>query len=561
MNENRISVTLPSDANWLRFAQDCLHSYCEMVGFSERLEEMCTSSVMEACEELFSKAEKAGIIDPIDLLLDYKGETIVIDIEYNARIPLNPLETGEYEVPDAETGLDNLDMDTLWLHMIKRRMDRVRFKVKGSRHILRMVKYHRDKGKEKQAWVMGIKPQLRKGLLLHLADPDTEHPASTLQAIGVGVLRLSPSETFIIQNMDGKTSFHDLYMAHIDALGLTSPDMLAGLYERLEAMGMLVDPERDAEDTRLRRILKKIISANISIPNADGVVATVHQKTRFMFSYLGLGSLLAIGLSGIIPYWEHHARFIHIITNLEETSLSYPHLILPVYLLTLIHVSLHELGHGVTCKHYGGDVPRLGIMFYLASFIFYCDTTAAWNFPAKRHRILVSLSGPIISFAILGAGLWVAGFYAGTGSIWESVFVAFSLFNLFGLIMNFNPFIKMDAYYMLLDYTDIPNLRERSFKFLERKTLGWIGLGSDEGTKVTLKERKIFWWYGILGGLITILFFAMPLLWLNHLLSAKSISGGKLLFAVLTGALLIVRLGNLAYSKIRAVRHREYKIQ
>ena len=177
--------------------------------------------------------------------------------------------------------------------------------------------------------------------------------------------------------------------------------------------------------------------------------------------------------------------------NLEEAFLSNPLLILPVYLLTLVHVTLHELGHGVTCKHYGGKVPRLGIMFYMASFIFYCDTTAAWNFPEKKHRILVSLGGPIISFAIMGAGLWGAGYYAGTGLIWEPVFVAFSLFNFFGLVMNFNPFIKMDAYYMLLDYTGIPNLRECSFKFLERKTLGWMGVGSDEAIKVTLLERKI----------------------------------------------------------------------
>ncbi|MDP2846657.1 MAG: hypothetical protein Q8O35_00535 [Humidesulfovibrio sp.] len=561
MNENRISITLPSNANWLRFAQDCLHRYCEMVGFSERLKEMCTSSVLEACEELLSKADKAGISDPVDLLLDYKGGTIVIDIEYNSRIPLNPLETGEYEVPDAESGLDDLDMDTLWLHMIKQRMDRVRFKVNGSRHILRMVKYHRDKGKEKQAWVMGIKPELRKGLLLHLADSDTEHPSSTLQATGVGVLRLGPSETFIIQNMDGKTSFHDLYMAHIDALGLTSPDMLAGLYERLEAMGMLVTPDQEAKNSRFRKIIRKFINPDISIPNADGVVAAVHQKTRFLYSSFGLGVLLTIGLSGIIPYLEHHSQFMHSIKSLEETFLSTPLLILPVYLLTLIHVSLHELGHGVTCKHYGGNVPRLGVMFYLGSFIFYCDTTAAWNFPAKRHRLLVSLGGPIISFAILGAGLWAAGYYAGTGSIWESVFVAFSLINLFGLIMNFNPFIKMDAYYMLLDYTGIPNLRERSFKFLERKAFGWIGVGSEDDVKVTLRERKIFWWYGILGSLVTLIFLALPVLNLNHLLRDGSASGGKLLFATLIGALLFVSLGNLAYSKIKAVRYREYKIQ
>lgn len=561
MTDNRITISLPVDKRWMSFAQESLKQYSYMVGFSPRLEEMCSSSVMEACEELVRKAQETDISEPIELRLDYKGETIVVDIAYNGHIPLNPHETEDYELPDMDTNIDDIDMDALWLHIIKRRMDRVRFMVRGSKHVLRIVKYRRDKGKEKQAWVMAIKPELRKGIILHLADPEAEHPSSTLQAPGTGVLRLGPSETFFIRNMDGKINFHDLYMAHIDAIGLTSPEILAKLYESLEAMKMLASPEKDRKNSRFRQVVRKVINPDISIPNADAVVTKVHKRTRLLYSYLGLVILIAIGLSGIIPYIEHRTQFINVIMNLEEIFLSNPQLILPVYFLTLIHVSLHELGHGVTCKHYGGNVPRLGIMFYLASFIFYCDTTASWNFPEKKHRILVSLGGPIISFAIFGLGLWGAGFYAGTGSMWEYVFVAFSLFNFFGLAMNFNPFIKMDAYYMLLDYTGIPNLRERSFKFLERKTLGWIGLGREEDTKATLKERKVFWWYGIGGGLVTLVFLAMPILRLNHMLNAESVSSGRFLFAILIGSLLIIRLGNIAYSKIKSVRHREYKIQ
>jgi len=52
----------------------------------------------------------------------------------------------------------------------------------------------------------------------------------------------------------------------------------------------------------------------------------------------------------------------------------------------------------------------------------------------------------------------------GTSSAWGTVFMAFSLFNLFGLIMNFNTLIKIDDDYILLDSTVIPNLRTRSFR-------------------------------------------------------------------------------------------------
>ena len=561
MTNNRIDIVMPSEGRWLPFAHDSLHQYGQMVGFSKRLEEMLVSSVMEACEELFRKAAQRDLTDRVNLCLDFKGEAVVVDIEYNARIPLNPHKTEDYEVPDAGTDLEALDTENLWLYMIKRRMDRVHFMVRGSRHVLRMIKYRRDQGKEKQAWVMAIKPELHKDLVLHLDDPDAEHPSSVLQKPGGGVLKLGPSETFVIQRIDGKTAFHDIYMAHIDALGLISPEMLTRLFEKLESMKMLADPEEKLRKARIRKAISKIINPNFSIPRADELVTAVHGKTKFLYTHFGLWILLAIGLSGFIPCWEHLPRFREVIAGLEHRFFSHPLFIIPVYIMLLFHVALHELGHGVTCKHYGGKVPRLGIMFYLASFIFYCDTTAAWNFPKKRHRILVSLGGPIISFAIFGAGLWAAGYFAGTGSMWEAVFVTFSLINMFMLIMNFNPFIRMDAYYMLLDYTGIPNLREKCFRFLKRKTLGWLGFGSEKDTKVAIRERRIFWWYGILGALMTVFFLAIPLLRLKHLLGAESPYGGKLFIALLIVALLIARLASIAFSMVKSIRYRDYKIQ
>lgn len=561
MSDNRITITLPSDGRWLPFAHESLHQYGQMVGFSQRLEEMLAGSVMEALEELLRKAEQTGIRDIVKLVLDFKGEAVIVDIEYNGHIPLNPLETEDYEVPDAGTDLEALDTETLWLYMIKRRMDRVHFMVRGSRHVLRMIKYRRDQGKEKQAWVMAIKPELQKDLVLHLDEPDAEHPSSVLQTPGGGVLKLGPSETFVIQRIDGQTTFHDIYMAHIDALGLTSPEMLARLYEKLESMKMLADPEEELKKARIRKAISKIINPDFTIPRADRLVTAVHGKTKFLYTHFGLWILLAIGLSGFIPSWEHLPRFREVIAGLEGYFFRHPLFMIPVYIMLLFHIALHELGHGVTCKHYGGKVPRLGMMFYLATFIFYCDTTAAWNFPKKRHRILVSLGGPIISFAILGAGLWAAGYFAGTGSMWESVFVCFSLINMFVLIMNFNPFIRMDAYYMLLDYTGIANLREKSFRFLKRKTLGWLGFGAETDTKVTIRERRIFWWYGILGALMTVCFLAVPLLRLEYLLAAESPHGGEVFIALLIGALLIARLASVAFSTVKSIRYRDYKIQ
>ena len=127
--------------------------------------------------------------------------------------------------------------------------------------------------------------------------------------------------------------------------------------------------------------------------------------------------------------------------------------------------------------------------------------------------------------------------------------------------MNFNPFIKMDAYYMLMDLTEIPNLREKSFRFLNRKLWGWLGFGSEEDEKVSLKKGRIFWWYGLLGSGMTFLFVAAPLLQLGHLLQTRSLHGGRGLLLITGCTLFLVRMATVALGKMRNIFYREYKLK
>ena len=558
---NHIAVMLPPTARWLPLLRDGIARYAKTVGFSKALEDRILYSVTEACEELIRISEQARVFEPFNVFLDFKGEAAIIEIEYSSRIPLNPYETEEYEIPDAATNLDDINVDALWLFMIKKQMDRVFFKVRGKRRILSMMQYRREPGMEKRVWAMSIRPKLSRGLDLHLKEEGIEHPGSVLQKGSGGALMLGPSETFFIRNMDGVKSFHDLYMAHVDAIGLVSPNLPVALYEKLESMGMLDIDRDDTRKKRFKAFFSKLINPSFSIPKADQVVTAVHRGTRFFFTPLGAALLMLVGLSGLIPLWRSYPLMLDRIAGLEQTLMHAPYMLIFLYVMTLVHVSLHELAHGVTCKHFGGKVSRMGIMFYLASFIFFCDTTAAYTFPKKRQRILVSLSGPLVSFAVFGMGLWGAGYFAGSNTMWEDIFVAFSLFNFFGLVMNLNPFIKMDAYYMLLDVTGTVNLREKSFRFLKRKLGGWLGFGSAEDIKVGAREKRLFWWYGLLGSAMTVLFIAAPVARLGHLLKTQSLAGGRAMLAIAGGALLLARLGAQAFERMRGIFYREHKLK
>ncbi len=559
MSNSHVSIQTPADSRWLPLLRDGIRSYVEAAGFSSPQAETILSSTMEACEKLILVAKVHGEIKPFSVALDLDGESIVVDIEYSADIPLNPFQAEEYEVPEIKSDLEEVDPSALWLFLIKQWMDRVFFRVRGHRRVLSMMLYRREKGQEKQAWIMSVRPELRHDLQLDLEDNGDAHPSSTLQKVGGKVLLLDPSETFFVRNMDGIKTFYELYMAHVNEIGLVSPDLLTKLYERLQKMDMLADG--DAGQPRWKRRLYRIINLNLSIPKADALVTAVHKRTRFFFTSLGLALLLFLGLSSLIPLANDYSWLVKMITGLEGAIVKSPQILLLLYLLSLTEVFLHELGHGVVCKHYGGHIPRMGVMFYLGMFVFFCDTSAAYTFPSKRQRILVSLGGPIVSFAIFGLGLWGTWAFSGGDSVWGYAFALFTLTNAIGLVMNFNPFIKMDAYYMLLDYTGVLNLRERSFKFLKRKLLGWLGFGEEKDVKVTHEENRLFWWYGLLGGVATIIFFAMPFVALMRVLEDKSYNGGWLLMIILVCVLLLLRLTTLVYEGVMGARRRDYELK
>jgi putative peptide zinc metalloprotease protein len=249
------------------------------------------------------------------------------------------------------------------------------------------------------------------------------------------------------------------------------------------------------------------------------------------------------------------------IADLENFFLSHPKAIFILYFLILVVAFIHEFGHGLMCKHYGGEVNRLGIMFYLGTFIFFCDTSAAWNFPRKSQRFLVSLAGPLTTFAVFGLGLWAAGIYVETGTIWESIWVCLSLVCFVILILNFNPFIRMDAYYMLMDLANIPNLRSRSFQFIKKNLIGRFFSKQQQEEEITPQVKSLFWLYGIIGALLTIIFTIWPFIVIARRLATESSQQGKLLLGFVLLTLIIFRLGYQGYQKFRAIRHRTYKLK
>ena len=130
----------------------------------------------------------------------------------------------------------------------------------------------------------------------------------------------------------------------------------------------------------------------------------------------------------------------------------------------------HELGHGLLCKRFGGQVPECGVMLLVMLPAPYVDASACWAFPNKWQRIAVGAGGMFFELfiAAIAAILWVN---LPDGSLGKQVcYFIMITSGVSTLVFNGNPLMRFDGYFIFSDLIEVPNLMQRS-----QQMLMWLG--------------------------------------------------------------------------------------
>jgi putative peptide zinc metalloprotease protein len=184
------------------------------------------------------------------------------------------------------------------------------------------------------------------------------------------------------------------------------------------------------------------------------------------------------------------------------------------YAIFLVVGGIHELGHGLTTKRYGGEVHEIGgMMLYFAPALF-CNTNDAWTFDRRSQRLWVTFAGPWIQLVCAAVACIVWLFLEPGTFIYRLTFLTILVGGLSGVLGNLNPLIPLDGYYALSDWLEIPNLRRRAFGYwnwlVKRYALG-VNVPQPA---VTPRERRIFLLYGGLALVYSVVAIVASLLWL-----------------------------------------------
>jgi putative peptide zinc metalloprotease protein len=125
----------------------------------------------------------------------------------------------------------------------------------------------------------------------------------------------------------------------------------------------------------------------------------------------------------------------------------------------------HEFGHGLACKHFGGEVHEMGAAFILLSPFLFCDATDSWMFADKSKKLIVTMGGIYIELyiAIAAALVWAN---TDRGIVNQLAYNIMFVASVTTVLFNANPLMRFDGYYALADLLDVPNLREKARKYV-----------------------------------------------------------------------------------------------
>ena len=168
-----------------------------------------------------------------------------------------------------------------------------------------------------------------------------------------------------------------------------------------------------------------------------------------------------------------------------------------LWLTGTVIIVIHELGHGFTCKYFGGQVHEIGAMLIYFEPAFFCNVNDAWTFPELQGAAL-GYRGRLLDSAGPGQHAAVVWWAATPGTLVSEVALAAVLIGgITTVFMNVNPLIPLDGYYALSDYLEVPNLRQRAFAhlaWLSRPRLLRLDLPQPPADA---REQRIFLIYGL----------------------------------------------------------------
>lgn len=290
-------------------------------------------------------------------------------------------------------------------------------------------------------------------------------------------LRLSERDYALWWQMDGHKTVRELLLYNLrryrslpfTRLNRLVADLRAGhflqetpthLYDQLESALTARSPEN-----RGRRLLRGFLHSEFALTGLDPFFSALYRGFGWLFVRPVQWLLALIILVGGLLY----GRFFF---STDIRLLNGGFSLLTLLLANFGVILVHELAHGLTVKHVGRELNRGGFLIYWGLPAFFVDTRDTW-LATRRQRIAVSWAGPHSGLLIGGlTGFGLLYLAAATPDLTASfpaiILLQIGFIAYLTVFFNLNPLLELDGYFILMDWLDMPGLRQRAFRFWQQ---------------------------------------------------------------------------------------------
>jgi putative peptide zinc metalloprotease protein len=326
--------------------------------------------------------------------------------------------------------------------------------------------------------------------------------------VGLQYFRFQEEEFAILQMLDGTVSMDEIKERFEDEF----PPQKITLDELQQFLGMLhrsglvvADVPGQGRQLRQRRDKRKRQELLQSLGNIlcirfkgfdpERILNWLYPYFRWFFSIPAAAVCILLGLSAL--------TLVIVEFDVFRSKLPEFHQFFSIHNAFWLAITLgvtkifHEFGHGLACKHFGGECHEIGIMILVLTPCLYCNVSDSWMLPSKWHRAMIGAAGMYVELllASLCTFMW---WFSTPGLLNNLCLNVMFICSVSTVLFNGNPLLRYDGYYILADLTEIPNLRQKATSILSRKMGQWcLGLEMPDDPFLPQSNQMFFVLYSI----------------------------------------------------------------
>jgi putative peptide zinc metalloprotease protein len=397
-----------------------------------------------------------------------------------------------------------------------------------------------------------VQPQFYEGMTHYvIKDP-----------IALKYFRFKVEEYFLLQQFDGKQPLQDVKRAFerkYRPQTITVDDLLR-FASQLHEAGIAQIDSPDQAQALVRRHKKNqwkkiwqffanILYIKIPVVDPEKMLSGMYPYFRWIYTSWFIAFSVGMMLAALTLVASQYQTFSARLPDFQ--SFFNWHSIVYFWCSLAIIKVIHEFGHGLTAKHFGGEVHEMGMLFLVLTPALYCDVTDSWLLPSKWKRIWISAAGIYVEcfLASLATFVW---WNTEQGLLNSLCLATMFICSVNTIMFNANPLLRYDGYYVMSDFLEIPNLRTKSSQFFAYVFQEYVlGLEVPVQTYMPRSRRSLFVLYAISSYLYRWVVTFSILYFLSQFLKPYKLQSISYMIA---GASLVPLLGMPLYQGLKFIR-------